>query len=337
MIEKETKKKSKRRKIEDLLPQLDGKVLLFKDFTTILEKGRDERREIIAQFRECYDGSFAKKVGTIDKTISYSSRFGIIAGVTPIIDKHWKVMQQLGERFLKIRWKEDSDKVTKRSRENEGLERSMREELAENSNNFISNLNVDKIPNFDDEQLGDFVSKIAKFIAHARTPISFNENADDFYFEFIPTPEVPTRLVKQLKKLAKCLALVRGKSEVDTEEIQTILRVAKDTIPQDRLAILEIIHNFQHESLFGCSRRKIYANLQIPETSIRRILSQLVALDLIFEKKDRQDSYDYSQEAFHYQTTALWGDIFGTMPEKSGEIKQNDTKMSNLPNDFGKN
>ncbi len=326
MSEKETKKKSKRRKIEDLLPQLDGKVLLFKDFTTILEKGRDERREIIAQFRECYDGSFAKKVGTVDKTISYSSRFGLIAGVTPIIDKHWKVMQQLGERFLKVRWRENPDVVTKRARENEGYEKVMRKELEENSDNFISKLNFDRIPTFDDDEFGDFVSKIAKFIAHARTPISFNESADDFYFEFIPTPEMPTRLVKQLKKSAKCLALIRGKSEVDNEEIQTLLRVAKDTIPQDRLAILEIISNFQHESLLGCSRRKIYASLKIPETSIRRILAQLIALDLILEKKERQESYDYSQEACYYQTTALWVDIFGTLPEKSGDIKDNEAR-----------
>jgi len=318
----EGKKKIKRRKIEDLLPQLNGKVLLFKDFTTILEKGRDERREIIAQFRECYDGSFSKKVGTVDKTITHNSRFGLIAAVTPVIDKHWKVMQQLGERFVKVRWKENPDTVTKRARENEGQEEIMRKELTENSNNFISNLDFSRIPNFDDDKFGDFVSKIAKFIAHARTPISFNESHDDFYFEFIPTPEVPTRLVKQLKKAAKCLALIRGKPEVDVQEVETLLRIAKDTIPQDRLAILEIISKFHHESLLGCSRKKIYSCLKIPETSIRRILAQLVALDLVIEKKERQDSYDYSQEAYYYCTTGLWGDIFGILPEMWRDTKQ---------------
>jgi len=65
-----------RGKVEDLLPQLVGKVLIFKDFTTILEKNSDERAEIFAQLREIYDGSFAKKVGTIDKAIRYDSRFG---------------------------------------------------------------------------------------------------------------------------------------------------------------------------------------------------------------------------------------------------------------------
>ena len=156
--------------------------IFFKDFTTILEKGRDERREIIAQFRECYDGSFSKKVGTVDKTITHNSRFGLIAAVTPVIDKHWKVMQQLGERFVKVRWKENPDTVTKRARENEGQEEIMRKELTENSNNFISNLDFSRIPNFDDDRFGDFVSKIAKFIAHARTPISYNSTRQVGYF-----------------------------------------------------------------------------------------------------------------------------------------------------------
>jgi len=42
-------------------------MLLFKDFTTVLEKQKDERREIIAQLREIYDGFYSKKFGTIDE------------------------------------------------------------------------------------------------------------------------------------------------------------------------------------------------------------------------------------------------------------------------------
>ncbi len=322
MVSDEGNKEKKSRKIEDLLPQLNGKTLIFKDFTTILEKGRDERRELISQFRECYDGYYAKKVGTVDKTISYSSRFGLIAGVTPVIDSHWKIMQQLGERFLKVRWKENPDLVTKRSRKNESHERIMREDLIENSNSFIANLDQDKKPKFNDEEFGDFISDIAKFIAHARTPISFNGGANDFYFENIPTPEIPTRLVKQLKKMSKCLALVRGKPEVDSKEIESLLRIAKDSIPQDRLAVLEIIDKFQKGTITGCPRKRIYSELKIPQTSIRRILDQLDALEMIIVEKSVNETYDYSQETFNYKTNELWGNIFGTLPEKLGVVKE---------------
>lgn len=320
----------KRTKVKDLLPMLDGKVLIFKDFTTILEKGREERNEIIAQFREAYDGSFAKKVGTVDYTIRYNSRFGLVAGVTPVIDRHWKVMQQLGERFLKVRWREDGDKVTKRARENGGSEKIMRKELIENSNKFISNLNLKDIPQFDDEKFGDFVSLIAKFIAYGRTPISIQEGSSDFYHDYIPTPEMPTRLVKQLLKLAKCLAVIRNKPDVTQEEIKTLIRVARDTIPPDREAILEAIHTFENETLYGCPRARLCRILKLPETSIRRIIEQLRILDLV-EEKTVSDSDRFSQPMLYYKLSGLCGNIFGRVPEKLEDTARDivNSKQSN--------
>jgi len=308
----------KRRKIEDLLPQLNGKVLIFKDFTTILEKGREERREIISQFRESYDGCFSKKVGTVDQIIRYNSRFGLIAGVTPVIDDHWKVMQQLGERFLKIRWVENPDKVTARARMNEGGEIIMRSELSEISNKLIESFDFQNIPEFDDDKFGDQVSLIAKFVAHGRTPVRFydsNYNEDSVR---LPISEMPTRLVKQLKKLAKCLAFVRNKSEVTNDEIKTLIRVAQDTIPPDRIAVLNLIYAYQHETLEGCTRNKIVSHLKIPKTSIRRILDQLLALDLIKEKKifDKVFGQNDTDNEYFYKINEVWGYIFGSDPKK---------------------
>jgi len=313
----------KRRKIKDLLPQLDGKVLIFKDFTTILEKSRDERREIISQFREAYDGSFSKKVGTVDEKISYNSRFGLIAGVTPVIDSHWKLMQQLGERFLKIRLNEDTDAVTEKAEQNEGKEKIMRQELFENTEKFISSISYDKIPIFD-KRFAKRIHKIAKFVAVARTPISTQGSSSEFYFEQIPTPEVPTRIVKQLKKLSKCLAMIRGKPEVGEEELKTLLRVAEDTIPPDRMAIIRVIRQFENDSLAGCSRTKINELVAIPETSLRRILGQLKRLDLIRENIQK-DNYGNPQH-FSYRLTEVSPDIIGGVPKKSQETKENDKK-----------
>lgn len=289
-----------RRKIEDLLPQLDNKILIFKDFTTILEKGRDERSEIISQLREIYDGQFSAKFGTIDKAIRYNSRFGLLAGVTPVIDKYWRVMQQLGERFLKIRWNEEMDKTTKKARENEGKEKQMRKELQEAIIIFLDNLKINKTPEFDDEKWGDKISEIAKFVAIARTPISIQDYRTEFYQDFIPIPERPTRLVKQFKKLAKCLAVIRGKNSVDENEIKTTLRIARDTIPQDRLSILDTI-NINNSDLNGCSRPLIYHSVKIPESSIKRVLEQLKLLDLVEERVLREDKGSYREETYYYR------------------------------------
>jgi hypothetical protein len=304
-----------RRKIKDLLPQLDGKVLIFKDFTTILEKSKDERREIISQFREAYDGSFSKKVGTVDNKISYESRFGLIAGVTPVIDRHWKLMQQLGERFLKVRLSENVDAVTKKAEENEGKEMEMRKELLKNAEEFMAKISENQNPLFDKKFTKD-IQDMAKFVAIARTPISFNGSSSEYYSEQIPIPEMPTRLVKQLKKLAKCLAVVRGKLNVDEEEIETLKRVSEDTIPPDRKAVISIIKQFENESLAGCSRSTIKKKIHIPETSLRRIIEQLIALDLV-EEHLTMDGYGNPQ-CINYKLCGVSLNFFGRVPEKEG-------------------
>ena len=46
-----------------LLPKLDGKVLVIKDFTTVLSGRRDVRTEICGQLRDIYDGFCEKSFG----------------------------------------------------------------------------------------------------------------------------------------------------------------------------------------------------------------------------------------------------------------------------------
>lgn len=313
-------KGEKRKKIKDLLPQLDKKILIFKDFTTILEKNRDERQQIFAQLREIYDGNFAKKFGTMDEAVRYESRFGFLAGVTPIIDKHWKLMQQLGERFLKVRWEEDLKKTTEKARENEGKEQKIRVELSEIGMGFITNLEIYDV-NFNHERFGKEIDLIAEFVAIARTPITIQDYRTDFYYDYIPTPERPTRLVKQFKKLARGLAIIRNKKEVTHEEIETLYRVARDTIPQDRLTIMKSIINGSKE-IYGCSLPTIYNSIKLPRKSVERILEQLKMLELVKEISISQNTnYGYQETKKYYQLTeipnlTLSGGIFTTTGSK---------------------
>ena len=80
-----------------------GKVLFIKDFTAILNLHRDALQQILGDFRDAYDGEMAKAFGSQAGTRSFRSRFGIVAAVTPAIDKFATTNQQLGERFLTIR------------------------------------------------------------------------------------------------------------------------------------------------------------------------------------------------------------------------------------------
>ncbi|MEK6832949.1 MAG: hypothetical protein AABY32_02785 [Nanoarchaeota archaeon] len=270
-------------KSKDLLPQLNKKILIVKDFTVILDKNDNERREILAQLREIYDGKYARFVGTENRKIEYESRFGLLAGVTPIIDKQWKPMQQLGERFLKIRLNQDIEKATERAYRNEGNEEKMREELNNAVNEFIESIEIVDI--IIPERYEVKFENLAKFVAYARTPVMIKTHPNDseFYFDYVPMPEIPTRLVKQLKKLGICLALIHNKDEIDDEIIDIVKRVAFDTIPLDRLEVLKAIGN-------GVFINEITKNVRLPEASIRKLLSILELLDLIREETHGEDS-----------------------------------------------
>jgi len=64
-----------------LLPKLDAKVLVIKDFTVIIKDRRDVVSNIMGQLRDMYDGKSKRAFGTGKDTL-YTSKFGILAGVT---------------------------------------------------------------------------------------------------------------------------------------------------------------------------------------------------------------------------------------------------------------
>ena len=68
-----------------LLPKLDGKILIVKDLTPLISGSADVRSAVLGQLRDAYDGSSAKAFGTGDVK-RYESRFGMLFGVTPVIE-----------------------------------------------------------------------------------------------------------------------------------------------------------------------------------------------------------------------------------------------------------
>lgn len=324
-----------RHKIEDLLPQLNRKVLIFKDFTTVLEKNKDERREIIAQLREIYDGSFAKKFGTINHKVEYKARFGFIAGVTPIIDKHWKIMQQLGERFLKWRMLDDAQAQTKKAEQNEGNELDMRREIKEAVMGFLTYL-APLPPDISQEQSQQLIDA-AHFLAICRTPVTIQSAQTDFYFDYIPTPEIPTRVVKQLKKFCKALAIVRGKKEVTQEEVNTALKIVEHTCPPDRLAVLKAINSLYPGYGDGVSVSMVKHAVKLPETSLRRVCEQLELLDLIKKTTVTTESYGGKTTVDLYKTTpAPYPPPFLECSKKvvveGASPRKHEEKITTLPN-----
>jgi hypothetical protein len=208
-----------------LMPQLDGKVLIIKDFTTILTGRREVRAEILGQLRDAYDGTSCKAFGT-GKATKYSAKFGIIAAVTNELDKHIGALALLGERFLIYRCpmlsdKEKRDRADRASRnvntteQEKALKDAVKEMLAIKP----------KIPHFP-ASLRKMVEDIAMFVARARTSVERCRFTKEV--EYTPNPEVPTRLMKQLCDFTVGLAMAREAGEITYEEIKLTMKIAFD-------------------------------------------------------------------------------------------------------------
>ncbi|MCZ6653039.1 MAG: hypothetical protein O7D91_08425 [Planctomycetota bacterium] len=222
-----------------LIPKLDGMVLVIKDFTAILEMPNEARSEIMGILRDAYDGECCKVFGT-GETKSYRSRFGLIAAVTPVIDKYWAVNAQLGERFLRFRLpsKGRLSKV-RRALKNTTLESAMRDELREAAMSVLAQELV--VPQLD-SGMEERLIALADFVALARSNVSRDKKGT---IQFIPLPEVGTRAGKALKRLAMGIAMVSGESVVSEDVYRIVRRVGVDTVPSMRARLLGVLWKFR--------------------------------------------------------------------------------------------
>src|SRR5262245_43141264 len=173
-----------------LLARLYEEVLLLKDFTTVLEMHHDERQAILAQLREIYDGRYDKTWGT-GKELHWEGRLGLIAGVTPIIDKYHGVLAVLGERFVMLRVEQpEREDMAAKALANADQETQKRQELAAVVQSFLASL--PSIPPEVSPALRQQLAKMADFVTRCRSGVVRDGYRREL--EYAPEPEMPARL-----------------------------------------------------------------------------------------------------------------------------------------------
>jgi hypothetical protein len=256
-----------------LLPKIDGKTLTMKDFGTVLSMYREKKAEILAQLREIYDGSFAKEFGN-GKQFRWAGKVGFLAGVTPIIDREFSLNQVLGERFLLLRVKSANPRALARramaQRQREGDQRRvLRQIVAE----FLPTVNLRPPPMSD--AIKEAVASLAEFTALARSQVMFDARGE---IDYIPAPEGPGRLAKQLCLLAEALAAIRGGEHVAIDDYLTVTQVAQDTLPAQRRTMMEVLLGSERAAL---TTTDVATATRYPTNTARRYLQELAAIRLV--------------------------------------------------------
>jgi hypothetical protein len=258
-----------------LLARLTTEILLFKDFTTVLEMHREERQAVLAQLREVYDGQYDKVWGT-GKELHWKGRLGFVAGVTPVIDSHHSVMAILGPRFLQLRLKEPSNRqaIAQRAMRNSSAGRDNQQRIARAVAAFIASLRIYE-PAVNESEM-QALMRLADVVTAARSAV--HRDGYKRELDHAPAPEIPGRFARQLFSLARGLALVEQRPAVNSADLRRVARVATDSIPAVRRMVLESLATRDVEDLTTTALAK---QVRYNTTTLRRALEDLQALGLV--------------------------------------------------------
>jgi hypothetical protein len=268
-----------------LLPKLNNKLLVIKDFTTILNLRDDAKAQILSQLREVYDGQTSKAYGT-GKFFNWEGKIGLIAAVTPVIDKHMSVNQLLGERFLHYRTSNtERFGVARRATSNMLTDDHHREKFHDAMTGFMERFsNPFDVELIENENINHKIAALAVLCASARSGVSRDRYKQTV--DYLPEPEGPARLAKQLKLLASGLAIIRGLKEIDDSVYQVITKVARDSLPSLRLKLLDALWSLYSKKQDWYTTKELAEAAGMPTTTAKLKLENMMLLELV--ERDRE-------------------------------------------------
>ena len=274
-----------------LLPKLFGKTLIVKDFTALLSLNPQARDEIFGILRDAYDGRICKTFGN-QVTREYEGRFGIVAGVTGVIDAVAAQNVVLGERFIRYRLRTQGKVMAGtnailRAMENLGKEAKFREELR-----AIAKETLDRPPGPQPEaplEMKKRIGELAHWAASMRGAITRERYAGGGnVIASKPSQEIATRLAKQLLTLGTGIAIFRGEQEISEDVYRIIAAVGLDTCPDRAEELVRCL--FVAGGMIDI--RSLIEASHFPHETVRWCLQDLDMLHIVRRVKGKDGCYE---------------------------------------------
>ena len=211
-----------------LLPKIDQKCLVIKDFTEILAIGKQDKDKLFATLRGAYDGEVSKAFGNGSK--SYTSHFNLISGVTQQI--YSERSASLGERFLMFHVIKgvgfDAKDAIRSAIMNVGKVNEGRSEMSEAARLFLEvAVNEDDLP-FIPPEIVDKMIAISEIVAMLRASVERDFRGDRKLL-YRPQHEMGTRLSEQFTKIMLGLGLINSPPSIGDAEYKVMVRIAVDS------------------------------------------------------------------------------------------------------------
>lgn len=264
-----------------LLPKLHGKVLAIKDFTTLLTMNSIARDEILGTLRDAYDGRVEKEFGN-HIVRAYDCSFGIIAGVTPIIETASSTSTLLGERFIKYRMSSSGLVQTSRDVVLQAIKNLrdndlMRKELNEAALAALAFDTPDSLPEVPDDMI-ERIAGLAQWVAMLRGVVSRERYTGQVNFK--PMSEIGTRLAKQLLKLGYGITMFLREDTMSPRTYRTLTHVARSTAPDRVEEIVKQMYIHTTDTVVRFPTTTIANWTRFPEPTVRYLLQDLELLHI---------------------------------------------------------
>jgi hypothetical protein len=226
-------------KVKDLGFKLKNSshIVVIPDLACISAKYKDDRKEIFASMRNLYDGFIRKHTGAGKPRKYNNCHVTLIAGAKHILKKEYLIHQQLGSRELIFdtdALMTDNEYKMDASWNNEKYELKMKKELQEIITKYLSTAKLQDIEI--STEIKEFLKKQAIKLSILRAVGDYNQYTDELDVNI--HPEVPTRLIKQLKRLYVCLKSL-DKEYTDDRAEEIIKHIVKSSGNPNRQSILE--------------------------------------------------------------------------------------------------
>jgi hypothetical protein len=277
-----------------LLPQFNGKVVIIKEFTSILELPEASVRTIFGDLRSVYDGSHSKGFGSVGLR-TYNSRFSLIACVTPVIDRYSLVHADLGERFVSLRIaRAGSRSSTERRRINRHVwaasasKSVWRQTLHDTCHACLSEMqSAGSMEVSFPDSIRDRLIDIADVLSVLRSMPGDKASPTD--------PEIASRTIQQMRNLVIGRAICDGRRNAVPEDVEFARRVAHDTLPQSLAFIVQVLLQLQKAAGHSgfVSTRTLCKESCMPAAWLYSVLRQYAYVGVVGARGEGQVRLDH--------------------------------------------
>jgi len=295
--------------VEDLGAELNNKskILIYPDLAALSSKRAEDKAEIWSQNRNLYDGFIYKRTGSGVNKKYDNCHVTMIGCSTPGIKDEFIIHAQLGTRELIYDTDanpDDNIKKMKAAWKNEEQEKQMQDEMSRILCNFLLTHKVQEIEI--SPEIEDFLQREANKL----TVLRASGTPDRIYREMISPvyPEVPTRLIKQFKRIWMCLMSLRPDyPEEKAKEIISHLVISSGH--KTRQLILDLLMNAKNSEDYAWKKiPQIQMDLKTSRVAVKEQCETLWNIG-VFEKKIEVERIGDYEVTTQYSTEMRGGRI----------------------------